>query len=139
MKELIRTVMFVMLAGVVLSAQDTKDPIDKNLDACLNSPAGASTAGQSECASKAYAAWDAELNKTFQKLLKTLDPASRELLRASQRQWLVFFEAEKKFQGGPWSRQQGTLGGVTAALANVDIVKNRTLTLRNYSGGGNPN
>jgi len=61
------------------------------------------------------------------------------LLRTSQRQWLAFLQAEKKFQAGPWSRQQGTLGGVSSSLADVDILKSRTLTLRNYAGGGNPN
>jgi len=120
-------------------AQEGKDPIDKSLDACLNRPGAANTAGQRECAAKAYTAWDAELNKAYQQLMKTLDPASRDLLRASQRHWLAFFEAEKKFQAGPWSRQQGTLGAVSTALADADLVKSRALTLRNYAGGGNPN
>jgi uncharacterized protein YecT (DUF1311 family) len=138
MKSLMCAGVLVLCSTLTLPAQDAKDRIDKNLDACLNSPAGASTVGQSECAARAYAGWDAALNQAYEKLMKTLDPAARELLRASERQWLNFVTAEKKFQAS-WGKQQGTLGGVSAALANVDIVKSRALTLRNYAGGGNPN
>ncbi len=131
--------LLILGSTIGLRAQDTKDPIDKALSTCLDSPSGASTVGQIDCAGKAFSAWDSELNKAYQKLLKTLDPASRELLRASQRQWLAFRDAEKKFQAGPWSRTQGTSAGVIIELANVDILRSRVLTLRNYAGGGNPN
>jgi uncharacterized protein YecT (DUF1311 family) len=117
------------------SAQEEKDPIDRSLSGCLNSPGGASTAGQIDCATKAATAWDRELNKIYQKLMKTLDPASRELLRSSQRQWLAFRDAEKRFQTGPWTRQQGSLIGVSLNLANVEILRSRVMTFRSYAGG----
>ncbi len=134
----LRTFALLFLLSPLLCAQETKDPIDKALDACLASPAANSTAGQVDCAAKAAAAWDRELNQVYQKLLQTLDPASQALLRNSQRQWLAFREAEKKFDAGPWIQQQGTVAQTTVALANVDMLRSRVLTLRNYLGGGNP-
>ncbi len=134
----LRTVACVLLFSPLLYAQESKDPIDQALDACLAGTAANSTAGQVNCTSKAAAAWDRELNQVYQKLLKTLDPASQALLRNSQRQWLAFREAEKKFDRGPWISKQGTVAQTTVALANVDILRSRVLTLRNYSGGGNP-
>ncbi len=119
-------------------AQDTKDPIDKALDACLAGPSGNNTAGQLDCAQKATASWDGELNTAYQKLMKSLDPASQALLRNSQRQWLAFRDAEKKFDAGPWSAKGGTMAGVNIAMINTDIVRSRVLALRNYLGGGNP-
>ena len=133
--------LFLVSLGVQSSihAQEAKDPIEQTYDACLAGPAANNTAGQVGCATKAAAAWDQELNRVYQKLMKTLDPSSQALLRASQRQWLAFRDAEKKFQAGPWLQKQGTLAEVTANMANVDILKSRVLTLRNYAGGGNPN
>jgi|SRR5580704_6700133 uncharacterized protein YecT (DUF1311 family) len=126
-------VFVVFLVSSMANAQATKDPIDQSLDACLNSLAGASTVGQTDCADKAYAAWDAELNKVYQKLMKNLDPASRDLLRTSQRQWLAFQTSEKKFQAGPWRQKGGTLIGVSVNLDNVGALRSRVMSLRTYA------
>ncbi len=123
----------VFLVSCVASAQETKDPIDQSLDICLQSPAGASTVGQTDCAAKAYAAWDAELNKVYQTLMKSLDPASRDLLRSAQRQWLAFRESEKKFQTAPWRQKGGTLIGVSVNLDNVEALRSRVMALRTYA------
>ena len=121
-----------LLSGLV-HAQEVRDPIDQSLDTCLNSAAGASTAGQIDCAGKAYAAWDFELNKVYQKLMSGLDPASRDLLRTSQRQWLAFREAEKRFQAAPWRSKGGTLIGVSLNLDNVGTLRSRVMALRAYA------
>ena len=128
-------VMVMALTGCLLSmsAEESKDPIDKELDACLNSPSGSSTAGQNECAAKAYTAWDTELNRVYQRLMKNLDPASRSLLRNSQREWLAFRGAEKQFQTAPWREKGGTLIGVSVNLDNVDAIRTRVRTLRTYA------
>ncbi|HEX4166819.1 MAG TPA: lysozyme inhibitor LprI family protein [Bryobacteraceae bacterium] len=130
---------FALLLGTnTAPAQDTKDPIDKAMDACLAGPGGNNTVGQVDCAAKAAASWDRELNQVYQKLLKTLDPSSQTLLRNSQRQWLAFRDAEKKFGAGPWRAKQGTMVQVTLELVNVEILRSRVLTLRDYAGSGNP-
>ena len=128
-------VMMAALAGcmTLASGQESKDPIDEELNACLSSPSGSSTAGQSECATRAYTAWDTELNRVYQKLMKNLDPASRSMLRNSQREWLAFREAEKKFQAAPWREKGGTLIGVSVNLDNVDALRTRVRALRTYA------
>ncbi len=116
------------------AAQEQSDPIDKALSTCLNSPAGNSTVGQIDCATKAAASWETELNKVYGKLMRQLDPASQALLRTSQRQWLAFRAAERKFQSGSWTRDKGTIIGVSIELNNVEIVRSRVVTLRSYLG-----
>jgi uncharacterized protein YecT (DUF1311 family) len=138
MRRLKTPAFLILLAGLVhispVLAQDQKNPIDKQLDSCLNNPAASSTVAQTQCIASAGAAWDHELNETYQKLLKSLDPASQTSLRASQRQWLAFRDAERQFQVGPWSADQGSLAAVSLGLVNVDILRNRVLTLREYLG-----
>ena len=101
MKKLTIAAMLGIALAVSMPAQDAKDPIDRNLDACLNSPAGSSTAGQSDCASKAYAAWDAELNKAYQKLLKTsIQPRASCYAHRSVSGWL-FSRPKRSFRPDP--------------------------------------
>jgi hypothetical protein len=66
--------------------------------------------------------------------MASLDPTSRDLLRTSQRQWLVFRESEKKFQGAPWREKGGTLIGVSVNLDNVDALRGGVQALRTYAG-----
>lgn len=129
----------MLLLGYSVFAQEANDPIDVAMNKCLSGPSGSSTMGQLECAKRAYESWDKELNAVYQRLMKSLDPTSRELLKASQKCWLAFREAETKFQSGPWLQHQGSLGRVTVSLVDVDILRSRVLTLRNYAGGGSPN
>ena len=141
---MLKTLMLALFAllcfrSAICPQTPAPEPIDKTLDACLAGPAGNNTVGQVDCGTKAAAAWDRELNQVYNKLLKSLDPVSQTLLRASQRQWLAFRDAEKKFQSGPWRSTQGTMVQITLTMANVEILKSRVLTLRNYAGGGNPN
>ena len=109
------------------------DPIDLALDACFASPDGQSTLGMSECLSTAYAAWDKELNATYQSLSASLDAKSRGLLRRSQRQWIAYRDAERQFWSAPWTEDRGTLIRITLGQANVDLVKDRVRMLRSYS------
>lgn len=137
---LYRTLPAALVCALILAvsspaaAQGQKDPVDKALSTCLNSRSGNSTVGQIDCAAKAAASWETELNNVYGKLMRQLDPVSQALLRTSQRQWLAFRAAERKFQSGTWTRDKGTLMGVSIELNNVEIVRSRVVTLRNYLG-----
>lgn len=109
-----------------------KDPIDAKLDACLASEDGQTTQGMVECLDAAYRAWDGALNAAYQALSKALDPASFDLLKASQKKWLAFRDAEQAFMRGPWTEDRGTLIRVTLNQANVEMVRARVLQLRGY-------
>lgn len=50
------------------------------------------------CADKDFQKIDAVLNKTYQATLKDLDAHSRDLLRAAQREWIKFRDAECTYQ-----------------------------------------
>jgi len=45
---------------------------------------------------------DEQMNRVYQELQKTLDPEGQKLLRASQRAWLKFRDAEAKFAADEW-------------------------------------
>jgi uncharacterized protein YecT (DUF1311 family) len=125
------------LQGVPAQPGDKADPIDKALRACLATDRGQSTAGMVECLGIAHEAWDRELNRTYDQLMRSLDQASRDKLRAAQRQWLVFRDADMAFQRQEFvvgNGKYGTLAGVTLTSDNVETIRRRVMTLRAYLG-----
>ena len=117
------------------AASPTADPLDAALQACLAKPDGETTVGMLDCTQTAIHGWDKRLNEAYQRALAALDPASRDLLRQSQRQWLAFREVERKALGGPWRGNSGTLAGVMASNAVLSAIKERVEELRVYLGG----
>ena len=65
-----------------------------------------------------------------------LDPKSRELLRASQRRWVAFREAEHEAMGGPWRQDRGTIIRVLTASADLSAIKERVQELQLYGPDG---
>lgn len=116
-----------------VAADDDGNPVDAALTACLD--AGATTADYTGCSAMATGAWNRVLVRTYDDLLATLDPGSRDLLAASQRQWLAAREADQAFWGGPWRDGQGTIMSVILSQENADQVKQRVRLLQAYSGG----
>jgi uncharacterized protein YecT (DUF1311 family) len=106
--------------------------IDQALDECLATPEGATTTGQVMCLTRAYDAWDQQLNVVYRALMEKLDPASKTLLRDAQRQWLAYRDADRTFQGGPWTEDKGTIMRIILNSAAVDRVRTRTQALRDY-------
>jgi uncharacterized protein YecT (DUF1311 family) len=108
------------------------DPLDTALDACLAKPEALSTPGMVECADEAIRGWDKRLNEVYQQVMKDLDPKSRELLRASQRRWVAFREAEHEAMGGPWRQDKGTIIRVLTVNADLSAIKERVQELQLY-------
>jgi uncharacterized protein YecT (DUF1311 family) len=113
-----------------------RDPIDAALDACLAKPEGASTPGMVECTSEAIRAWDKRLNEVYQQVISGLDPRSQELLRASQRRWVAFREAEHEAIDGPWRHDRGTIIRVLSVSADLSAIKERVRELQLYGPDG---
>jgi uncharacterized protein YecT (DUF1311 family) len=111
------------------------DPRDAALDACLAKPEGSSTPGMVDCTGEAIRAWDKRLNEVYQQVMAALDPKSRELLRAAQRRWLAFREAEHDAMRGPWRQDRGTIIRVLMANADLSAIKERVLQLYGQEGG----
>ena len=108
------------------------DPLDAALDACLAKPEALSTTGMVECADAAIRGWDKRLNEVYQQVMTDLDPKSQELLRASQRRWVAFREAEREAMGGPWRQDRGTITRVLTVNADLSAIKERVQELQLY-------
>jgi uncharacterized protein YecT (DUF1311 family) len=112
---------------------DDEDPIDAALSQCLEAPDGQSTQGMVECLGTAYEAWDGALNEAYKGLMDTLEPAQKDALKASQRQWVSYRDGEQKFLQTLVTPEAGTIMRVTTNQAMVDMVRARVLLLRSYS------
>jgi uncharacterized protein YecT (DUF1311 family) len=99
-------------------------------------PEGSSTPGMVECTGDAIRAWDKRLNEVYQQVMAGLDPKSRELLRASQRRWAAFRDAEHEAMGGPWRQDRGTIIRVLTASADLSAIKERVQELQLYGPDG---
>ena len=126
--------LFPLLSLPALAADH--DPIDAALYACLATPGGTSTPGMVDCTDEAIRAWDKRLNDVYKPVLAGLDPKSRELVRASQRRWVAFREAEHEAMGGPWRQDRGTIIRVLTVNADLSAIKERVQELQLYGPDG---
>jgi uncharacterized protein YecT (DUF1311 family) len=121
----------VLLLSLMSFAQgESKHPIDKALDACIDK--NGSTAGMVECTDKAYAAWDKELNKNYAELMRKLKPPQKEALRLSQLEWIKHRDLEFRFLDSMFDTFQGTMYIPMRIGAHLDIVKSRALELKTH-------
>jgi len=121
------------LVGLVVvspKASAQQSSIDEVLSACLESPSGMSTRGQIECTDQSTVAWDRELNRVFQVLMRTLDKPQADALRAAQRQWVKFRDAEIAALGAVYATLDGTMYQVMHVHALVARTRNRAQQLQ---------
>ena len=140
LRRLLAASLVLFLAAAPTFAEDEgggeeTDPIDAALSQCLDAPDGQSTQGMVECLSAAYQSWDAALNEEYRSLMDSLEPAQKDALKASQRQWIAYRDSEQKFLRSLVTPDAGTIIRVTTNQAMVDMVKARVLLLRSYSSG----
>ncbi len=88
------------------------------------------------CSLQAYEDWDAELNKVYKALKKSeLDAKVKKQIKQAQRKWLKYRNTEFKAIDAIYDAEKrggGTMWGLLAADAKVEIVKNRVLVLSGY-------
>ncbi|MET0274317.1 MAG: lysozyme inhibitor LprI family protein [Phenylobacterium sp.] len=109
-----------------------KDATEARLDACLDSPDGVSTAGQTECYGAALKAYDARMNAAYGWLVKRLPAAAVKDLRTSQRAWIAFRDAERRANLAVFSTRQGTMYVPMASASALSVVRDRALALEAY-------
>jgi uncharacterized protein YecT (DUF1311 family) len=119
-----------MLCGFAAAQEESKHPIDKALDACIDK--NGSTAGMVECTDRAYKAWDKELNKNYVALMRALKPAQKEVLRTAQLEWIKNRDADFKLIDSIYDSLQGTMYIPMRIDARLEVVKKRALELQNY-------
>ena len=112
------------------------DPLDGALDACLAKPEALSTPGMVECTDQRSERGNKRLSEVYKQVLAGLDPKSRELVRASQRRWVAFREAEHEAMAGPWRGDRGSITQVLTANTDLSAVKERVRELELYRSDG---
>jgi uncharacterized protein YecT (DUF1311 family) len=117
-------------SGPAANPEAKNHPLDLELDACLT--LDPSTAGMINCLNLAHEKWDAELNRVYRELRRTLDPGGREALQAAQRAWIGFRDAEFGLMERMYGPGDGSLARVEAAGRRVDFIRSRVLTLSDY-------
>ena len=131
MTKLFLALVFVLLPATVATAQEeTKHPIDKTLEACIDK--NGSTAGMVECTDKAYAAWDKELNKNYTGLMRTLKPAQKETLKAAEFEWIKYKDLDFKLIDSLYDTMQGTMYIPMRIDARMEVIKKRALELKGF-------
>jgi uncharacterized protein YecT (DUF1311 family) len=108
-------------------------PIDIQLEKEID--ADPSTAGMIKAIQKAIEAWDKELNKNYQALMKKLDKKNQEKLRASQREWVKYRDLEFEFNNNFWANFDGTMYLLFPLDFQLEFIKERTLSLGSYLEG----
>jgi len=128
-------VILALLVAWPVAADDRSDPdpIALQADKCLSSDNGASTAGMAECYYREYVAYDTHMNEVYQKVLRSTDPKSRELIREAQRRWLAYREAERAAHLGPWRENAGMDQGPLIEALHVDAIRSRIRELQYFA------
>lgn len=88
-----------------------------------------STAGMTNCAEKAYAEWDKELNKNYNALMKLLPANGQSALRSSQQTWILFRDKEFKSLDSIYSKLEGTMYIPMSVESRIRVVRDRALQL----------
>lgn len=110
-------------------AEPDTHPIDAALSRCMETDEGMSTAGMLDCLDTATAAWDAELNRIWGELMKVVDADTKANLRASQRQWIAFRDAEIKALDSAYGSMQGSMFVPMHADAVATLTRDRVRQL----------
>lgn len=97
-------------AGEHYCGRPTPHPIDVAFAAATERSGGV-TADLRDAQSLAWEAWDKELDRIYAALMKATAPEAREALRAAQRAWLAFDEAQAR-----WDAALHADEGTSAAL-----------------------
>jgi uncharacterized protein YecT (DUF1311 family) len=130
MKSFLSLVVLLLSMGVAFGQEETKHPIDKTLEACIDK--NGSTAGMVECTDKAYAAWDKELNKNYSALMQSLKPKQKETLRLAQIEWIKFRDLEFKLVDSLYDTMEGTMYIPMRVDARMEVIRKRALDLKGY-------
>lgn len=129
MKKII--VLIFVFFSVFIFSQETHF-IDIEESKCLNKKE-ISNAEMLECSIKAGQSWDKELNKYYNLLASKLPKDAFEILKASQKEWIIYRDKEFKFISKLYYEvKEGTMWYIIAENKKKEIVKSRALELQMF-------
>lgn len=120
---------FLITLALPLFAEQV-ELIDKTEDTCINK--AVSTADMLKCTATANDAWDKEMNKYYNLLMKKLPSGQKSELLKAQKSWLVFRDNDAGFTNSSIKEKQGTMYLNVASGARRETLKQRALQLKSY-------
>lgn len=124
--------LLLALAPTTARATAPSDSTAVTLAHCLDDPANAATAGQSECETAASKAYDRRMNAAYATLLRQLPVRAAGHLRSSQRAWIVFRDSEATARDALYESRQGTMYVPMQASAATAVIRDRALQLEGF-------
>jgi uncharacterized protein YecT (DUF1311 family) len=126
------TAILLALAAASARAAPSIDATESALSRCLDDPANASTAGQTECETAARRAYDRRMNAAYATLMRKLPAQAAQRLRSSQRAWLAFRDKETIARSALYETRQGTMFVPMQAAAVTEMIRARAQQLESY-------
>lgn len=105
-------------------------PIEQALQDCLEKDS--STHGMIGCFDKASESWDKELNRVYKKLMELLDEKEQAQLKASEKKWVEYRDAELKVLGSVYDKMEGTMYQPMRVAAAMKLTEDRAMQLKGY-------
>ena len=133
MKKLV-SLLFIFLSVSIFSQNKNQQEnvIDIEESKCFDKQ-DISNAEIRKCTIKARDSWDKELNKFYNLFASKLPKDVFEILKASQKEWIIYRDKEFKFITKFYFEvKEGTMWYNIAENKKKEIVKNRTLELQMY-------
>lgn len=93
---------------------------------CMNKANGVNVAMQ-DCIKAEHAQWDKKLNSNYQALLKSLEPAAQTKLKAAQRLWIQYRDANCDTYYAQY--EGGTMASLNAGSCLLDMTAARATEL----------
>lgn len=107
---------------------EEKDPTDLWYAKAMNN--ATTTVDIVNVNTKGIQRWDARMNKAYQKLMKMLPPEGKKVLKAAQRQWLVFAKAEDALVSiSFYPPESGTMVMISSSSYTYEFYRDRALAL----------
>ncbi|WP_375172419.1 lysozyme inhibitor LprI family protein [Marinobacter sp.] len=105
-----------------------ESPLDQIEDACIE--IASDTLEHAECYKASLQAWDTELNQNYRSLMSRLDDQEKSKVRAAQRQWIEYRDAQLEAVS-LISNRPGTVWTIRAASIAAGITKDQAVRLGN--------
>jgi uncharacterized protein YecT (DUF1311 family) len=121
--------LLLALAAPLGASEFAPHPIEATLEQCMASPQGLSTQGTRACIDDAAKAWDRELNRIWGELKRELPADAMDRLRAAQRQWIAFRDAEIAALDAAFGAMQGSMFQPMHAEAVSRLTRDRVRQL----------
>lgn len=109
-----------------------KNPIDAQLEACMSMDSNFTTYGTLQCLETALNAWNSEIDTYYSLILDTIGPDLRAVLIEAHNNWITYKNSEILFLNTMYDYMQGSMWKIAAKSREMEIVRQRALSLSTY-------